>query len=56
MLSCYDRKLLYELRYNMEPVLGDNKEKIKASQTVVADKNKAIKQPEVTNVEKKVKF
>jgi len=35
----------------------DNKEKIKANtQTVITDKNKATKEPEVTDTGKKVKF
>lgn len=35
----------------------DNKEKIKANtQAVVTDKNKAAKEPEVTDTGKKVKF
>lgn len=41
----------------MEPVSENNKEKVKANtQAVVADKNKATKEPEVTDAEKKVKF
>lgn len=46
-------KLLYESRYNMEPVSRD-KEKARAStQATVADKSKATKEPEVTETEKK---
>lgn len=47
---------MYKLRYNMEPVSEHSKEKVKANIQAVADKNKATKEPEVTDAEKKVKL
>lgn len=43
------------LWHNMEPMMEDNKEKVRASvQATIADKSKATKESEVTDVEKKV--
>lgn len=48
------QETIIQSRYNMELVSEDNKEK--ASTQAVADKNKATKEAEVTDAEKKVKF
>lgn len=48
------QETIVQSRYNMELVSEGNKEK--ASTQAIADKNKATKETEVTDAEKKVKF